>query len=412
MIRYRTLLHLLVLAAVAASLVANPSLGDDSNSPTLPKFIKGYTWGWVGSRGQYGGPGAANSMKQLADTGTQWVCIAFGASMKTFDTPEIRWGEANPNMVTDDEICHAIDLARKNGMKVILKPVVNPDDNVWRAQIKFSKPAAVADQKSSTDDATKSASVDSSKARSVTAAAPMKDLEKWNRWWQSYSAFILHYAKLAEEKHVPIYCLGCEMKSTEEFEDQWRKLIADVRKVYSGLLTYDVNHDSENNVHWWDAVDFISVSAYYAIRPSNDRPLEDAVKQTTPVDEIVAGLQRVKKQLSQISAKWHKPILFIETGVLNVRGFARYPWSHTDEHAENPIDEQEQANFYQAMCQAFWDEPWFMGFTWWEWPAQLPDPNHPPGTRTFSVDGKKAEAVLRDWYAKPAGHSTPGEKHS
>jgi hypothetical protein len=156
-------------------------------------------------------------------------------------------------MVSDDEIRHAIDMAHQNGMKVILKPVVNPDDNVWRAQIKFSKPE---DNQSTPSDAEKS----SAPAKSAPTKQ-VKDLEKWDRSWQDYLAFILHYAKLAEEKQVPIYCLGCEMNSTEEFEDHWRKLIAEVRKVYSGLLTYDVNHDSEDNVHWWDAVDFISISA-------------------------------------------------------------------------------------------------------------------------------------------------------
>ena len=125
------------------------------------------------------------------------------------------------------------------------------------------------------------------------------------------------------------------------------------------------------------------------------------------VAEIVAGLQGVRNRLAQISAKWHKPILFIETGVLNARGFARYPWSHADEHPESPIDEQEQANFYEAMCQVFWNEPWFIGFTWWDWPAQISDAarsSAEPGTqrRTFSVNGKKAEEVLRTWYAKPA----------
>ena len=183
--------------------------------------MKGYTWGWVGYRGQYEGPGAATSMKRLAATGADWVCIAFGATMKTFDTPEISWGDANDKMVTDDEIRHAIDLARDNGMKVILKPVVNPDDNVWRAQIKFSKP--VADDDQTGPDSTKSAATDSGSKKS-TPPKQVKDLEKWDRWWENYSAFILHYAKLAEEKHVPVYCLGCEMNSTEEFEDHWRKL--------------------------------------------------------------------------------------------------------------------------------------------------------------------------------------------
>jgi hypothetical protein len=386
--RYRNGLFLLVLfAAVTMS-------ADEFRKPQLPGFIKGYTWGWVGYRGQYEGPQAATSMKRLADTGAQWVCIAFGAGMKTFDTPEISWGASNPKMVSDDEIRHAIDMARQNGLKVILKPVVNPDDNVWRAQIKFSKPAA--DEISSADGDKNLATTKSS------APKQSKDLEQWDRWWQDYSAFILHYAKIAEVKHVPIYCLGCEMNSTEEFEDHWRKLISEVRQIYSGQLTYDVNHDNEDNVHWWDAVDFISISAYYAIRPSNNRSMDEAVRETTPVDEIVAGLGRIKQRLAKISAKWHEPILFIETGVLNARGFARYPWSHSDEHVDSPIDEQEQANFYEAMCQAFWNEPWFMGFTWWEWPAQIPDPDHPAGSRTFSVDGKKGEAVLHDWYTKPA----------
>ncbi len=273
---------------------------------------------------------------------------------------------------------------------------------MWRAEIKFSKPAADDDSATSLDKEKPSDKDKSAASAKAGGQKQVKDLEKWDRWWQDYSAFILHYAKLAEEKHVPIYCLGCEMNSTEEFEDHWRKLIAEVRKVYSGLLTYDVNHDNEDKVHWWDAVDFISISAYYAVRPANNQSMDEAVKETTPVEEIVAGLGRIKSRLAKISAKWHKPILFIETGVLNARGFARYPWSHSDEHVESPIDEQEQANFYEAMCQTFWNEPWFMGFTWWEWPAQIPDAEHAKGLRTFSVDGKKGESVLREWYAKPA----------
>ncbi|HEY2828152.1 MAG TPA: hypothetical protein VGJ04_11185 [Pirellulales bacterium] len=398
MTRFCTGLVLLALLAVGAL------AADEPLKSALPGFIKGYTWGWVGYRGQYETPRSATSMKRLSDTGAQWVCIAFGVSMKTFDTPEISWGESNPSMVSDDEIRHAIDMARQFGMKVILKPVVNPDDNVWRAQIKFTKPAPDDNQSPPPDVAKSSASTKASPPKQI------KDLDKWDRWWENYSAFMLHYAKLAEEKHVPIFCLGCEMNSSEEFEDHWRKLIAEVRKVYTGLLTYNVNHDNEDNVHWWDDVDFISVSAYYAIRPANNRSMDEAVKETTPVDEIVAGLQRIKSRLAKISAKWHKPILFIETGVLNARGFARYPWSHNDEHIDSPIDEQEQANFYEAMCQAFWNEPWFMGFTWWEWPAQIPDLNHPDGTRTFSVDGKKGEAILREWYAKPTHEVIPVSK--
>jgi hypothetical protein len=80
MARYCSAFLLLVVLATGTS------SADESSKPALPGFIKGYTWGWVGYRGQYEGPRAETSMKRLADTGAQWVCIAFGGTMKTFDS--------------------------------------------------------------------------------------------------------------------------------------------------------------------------------------------------------------------------------------------------------------------------------------------------------------------------------------
>jgi hypothetical protein len=195
--------------------------------------------------------------------------------------------------------------------------------------------------------------------------------------------------------------LGCEMSSTEEFEDRWRELIGKVRDVYFGSITYDVNHGREDDVRWWDAVDFISVSAYYDVPPAKGVTLDQAVKQTTSVEEIAAHLKSVKQRLTALSAKWRKPILFIETGCSSVRGCARYPWSRPDPSGGDPIDQQEQANYYQAMFQVFWDEPWFMGFAWWDWPARLYDPKDAARNRGFCIYGKRAEQLLRQWYAKP-----------
>jgi hypothetical protein len=379
-----------------------PRIGitQEDHSPAAMGFVKGFTWGWVGQRGAYQGVAAADSMKKLAGTTCECICLAFGTSMKTFDTPEIPYGDKNSTMVTDDEIRRAIDLAQAGGMKVILKPVVNCDDNTWRAWIRFFRPI-------SDDERAKgiSGEMDRWSAKPKMREGEVKDLEKWDRWWNDFEGFVIHYAKIAEEQHVSALCLGCEMNSTEEFEEHWRKLIRDVRKVYGGLITYDVNHGNENNPQWWDAVDFISVSAYYPVPPRGGQSIAEAVQQTTPVDEIVQALQGPKKQLKQLSAKWHKSILFIETGVTNVRGCARYPWAHIDEHLDSPLDETEQANYYEAFFQVFWDEPWNMGFTWWEWPPRLYDPSGAAQDRSFSIFGKQAEGVVRRWYAKP--HDAP-----
>jgi len=229
----------------------------------------------------------------------------------------------------------------------------------------------------------------------------VKDLAKWDQWWNDYANYIVHYAKIAEEEKVPILCLGCEMNSTEEFEDQWRKLIARVRDVYHGQITYDVNHGNEEKVKWLDDLDFISISAYHAIPRSDGQPLEAPTETTTSLEEIRSAMTPIREQLARVSVKWNKPILFIEAGVTPVRGCAHTPWAHVDERTDRPTDQQEQANYYQAMFETYWDEPWFMGWCWWDWPARLYDKSDAAGDRSFCIYGKKAEDVVREWYAKP-----------
>jgi len=97
--------------------------------------------------------------------------------------------------------------------------------------------------------------------------AAQPSIEQWDKWWTNYSAFLVHYAEIAQEKDVELFCLGCEMNSSEQFEEHWRGLIAQVRDAYDGVLTYDINHGREPELAWWDAVDVISVSAYYEVPP-------------------------------------------------------------------------------------------------------------------------------------------------
>lgn len=358
-------------------------------------FVKGVTWGWPGTRGDYAVPEAAESMRKLADTGTEWVCLAFAPDMLTYDTPELPFADDNPQMVTDAETRHAIDLAQHQGMQVILKPMVDCADGTWRAWIRFFRPTT-----------------DAERARGITGEfdswgdepqfrdGMVRDITSWNKWWDNYTDYIVHYARLAEEKRVPVLCIGCELNSTEEFEDRWRVLIGKVRSEFGGQITYDVNHGNDQNVHWFDAVDFISVSAYYPVPFLDGRPVDAEPPDTTTTAEIRAAMELNRKRLAAVSRKWQKPILFMEAGCTSVRGGARMPWDYFPESNARPVDEQEQANYYQAMFETYWPEPWFMGWCWWEWPARLSD-DDAARRRDFSIYGKQAESVLRTWYAKP-----------
>jgi hypothetical protein len=90
-------------------------------------------------------------------------------------------------------------------------------------------------------------------------------------------------------------------------------------------------------------------------------------------------------------------------GCPNIRGCARYPWASPPDPAKDPTDDQEQVNFYTAMFETFNDEPWFMGYAWWDWPARLETRERFQQGRGFCVYGRPAEKVMRQWYAKERG---------
>jgi hypothetical protein len=58
-------------------------------------------------------------------------------------------------------------------------------------------------------------------------------------------------------------------------DSHWRKLIAKVRTVYSGLLTESAIKGWETRCTWWDAVDIIGIDAYY---PNQGNTVQEKVQ--------------------------------------------------------------------------------------------------------------------------------------
>ncbi|MBO9596872.1 MAG: glycosyl hydrolase family 53, partial [Cohnella sp.] len=79
-------------------------------------------------------------------------------------------------------------------------------------------------------------------------------------------------------------------------------------------------------------------------------------------------------------------------------GCATMPWDY--EHTDLPYSEDEQANFYSSVLQTFWDEPWFGGFFWWDWSTELYPLDEAGKDVGFDIYGKKAERLVKEWYAK------------
>ncbi len=316
-------------------------------------FIKGFTYGFDGRRNMYNDERAGISVNRMAALGCDWTALAFTVLQDKFSSSKFgfdyRFG------IPDRELEGMIKKQHDAGLKVCLKPIINCADGTWRANISFPE-------------------------------ADWGDVNYWKEWFSCYTAFMCHYAEIAEYTGCEMLCIGCEMIGTEAKEDYWRKLIAEVRKVYSGPLVYNANHGKERNVKWFDAVDFIGTSAYYPVGSIDGDTVENMVK----------GWEHARDELRRLSEEHGgKQIIFMEIGCRSAKGCASMPWDFT--HRDLPYDEDEQANFYSSCFKVMWNEPWFAGYFWWDWYTFLPQKENELG---FSIYKKKAEDVVKEWYSK------------
>jgi hypothetical protein len=316
-------------------------------------FLKGMTYGWGSKRGEYRTEYAEDSMRKLAETGSEWIALSFWTWQDTVHSTEIHYDYGYT--VTDRDLAHAVQQAKQLGLKVCLKPVVNSRDGIWRARIGFPEEGEVY----------------------------------WAAWFRSYTNFIKHYAELAEELECEMFCIGCEMVGTESRTAEWRQLIQVVTNLYTGPIIYNANHGKEEGIEWLDEVDFIGTSAYYPV----------ASVPGDSYENMLAGWERQKPRLKSLSERFGKPLVFIEIGCRSAHGCATMPWDFT--YTDLPYSEDEQANFYRSALEAFWNEPWFAGYFWWDWSTKLYALEEASIDRGFDIYGKKAEQVLKEYYKQP-----------
>ncbi|WP_410767945.1 glycoside hydrolase family 113 [Fontibacillus sp. BL9] len=312
----------------------------------LEQYVAGMTWGFMGVRGTWANERASDSMETMVETtGVNWTAISFSALQETaFSTKIPYWSEPT---VSDEEVRWAIGKAKSLGLKVCLKPIVNCADGTWRAHINF-----------------------------FDKDVPCEP--KWRDWFASYNDYILHFAQIAEETGCEMLCIGCEMVQTDRRETEWRNLISEVRKVYSGLVTYNCDKYQEDNVVWWDDLDLISSSGYY--------PIDDWDNQLDRIESVVK--------------RYNKPFFFMEAGCPSRTGSAAIP---NDWTLQGKANQAEQGDFYRTMFQKCGERDWVRGFMLWDWPAKLYDRDEAANDDGYCVYGKEAEKIVSDTYSAMLG---------
>lgn len=270
------------------------------------------------------------------------------------DEQNHHWGE------TIEANIEAIQLAKQAGLKVFLKPHVvlakeqSHSDKIieasWRGEIQFNNEG------------------------------------DWLTFEDNYKNYIIGLAKIAHQYEVDLFAIGTELKSFALSRPQfWNDLIQDVRGIYKGPITYAANWDEYQDITFWGALDFIGVDTYFPIN-----------KMETPkIKKTIRNWKSIQRDLKTKSIEENRQILLTEFGYRNVSYAGKEPWIH-DKGNIASLNNETQANLYQAFFQTFWNEPWVAGGFSWKWFAQE---NQGLDT-SFSIQGKPALDVLQKWYSQ------------
>ncbi len=183
--------------------------------------------------------------------------------------------------------------------------------------------------------------------------------EEWDRFFTDYETWIVEMATLAEAEHAAVFCVGLEFTYPQKYEERWRKIIAAVRGVYHGKVTYGANWNEYDNVKFWDALDYIGVLAYFPL-----------TKTTNPgSEEISAAWEKRCAELEKFSKQNGKQLLFVEIGYNHSARAAAEPWGFQTGGDHAP-------EIQQRCIEAALDLParhsFIAGMFWWKWFPEVP----------------------------------------
>jgi hypothetical protein len=294
------------------------------------------TW----QRNGYDGPATAQAISDIAGVGATWIQFTPTWNMATGTSSTID----GASTVTDAAVQTAIDLAHGQGLKVMLKPHVDPLDGTPRWQINPSDRAA---------------------------------------WFTSYQSMITHYATIAQQKGVDEFSVGCELATMSGSADRsaWLTVINAIKAIYSGPLVYAAQASEYPDVSFWDQLGFIGIDAYF---PLSTTP-------TTDISELEAGWIPIRDQMSAFAVGAGRQIVFTEAGYPSLVGAAVEPWNNQYRSAPS---QQEQAAAYEALLATFSGQPWWAGVFWWSWWTD----NGVSRPLDHAIRGKQAESVLKNWW--------------
>jgi len=291
------------------------------------------------------------SVDNLKTLGANIVSLAIPWSQKTITDSEIMPYDRTP---TDQALRCGIEYVKSQDLEIGLLMYV--ETNGWRANI---------------------------------------DPVDRDRWFRSMGLMAERYAKdFAQPYKARYFSLGTEMHhvASNEYNSynaaapgryRWPQIAADVRKHFTGTLTYSVQHSGDKSIAFEDndlipSVDVIGFSGYW--------PLYANTK-----DGLLREWQRVEDEvINPARARYGKGVLLVEVGYRPCDFTFAESWNA---RRECTYSGEPQAIAWDALLSYFADKDYFVGMAGgWAWKVDPEDSGQ--GNTDYTPWGKPAAAVF------------------
>src|SRR5439155_11456303 len=264
-----------------------------------------------GARTGYISEAASGSLDQLQKLHVEWISIMpFAFSSGERGNTEIYFAHRG-TWESDDSLRKIAWEAQSRGLKVFLKP------HLWMRDLS-------------------------------TVDLKISDPEAWHHWFAAYQRYILHQARLGEEIGAAMFSVGNELTHLAldpAHESDWRELIAQVRKLFSGDVIYCANWgDDFEKIRFADALDAVGLNAYYPL----------ATRVDASADEWRMGARAIAEKVERVATQTQRPILITELGYPSTTQAAVTPWS---EEGAAGVSLQAQAQAAKMFFEVFWQKP-------------------------------------------------------
>jgi hypothetical protein len=320
----------------------------------------------------YGSQQVMAGIQAARSDNVSWVCLSFVAQYTASinstgpfypvpgGTPS---GAAfnNASTPTLAGVKATVEYAQSLGLKVILRPMIDPD---WRLTCN--------------QDGTYRGNI-----------GLYFNSSQWDDWFLSYRAMLTPWLTLAQELAIDGFCMGAELTATEGRVASWVEIAELVRSTYKvpGGIVYYSSVLEGNSLFPWNVSDFVAIDVYPRLELANPDPTAATVEQ------LVAAWQPTLSLLDSLSHKYNRPVLLAETGICSVNKTGIYLTPAYFACYQFPVNEGVQAKYYEALFMTAWTQPWFAGVFFWKWALQ-----GGPTDTTFFPYNKTAAQVMAHYY--------------